>query len=96
MKNKKGFDNRVFLLESEWKTYLKRAPVRYTNKKKEDLCSVCGKTGTNDNPLQNAHIIPFIFGVTTLALTPEYLDSDENIVTAHKCGCNKSAEAQVQ
>jgi hypothetical protein len=87
-----GFDGRQFLLEAEWTTYRRRKPVRYIRKPKKGKCEVCGRPGTADNPLQNAHRIGFDVGVIDLALTPEYLDSDENIVTAHRTTCNRTSE----
>jgi hypothetical protein len=66
--------------------------VRYICKPKAGKCEVCGGPGTADNPLQNAHIIGFDVGVVDLALTPEYLDSDENIGTAHRKTCNRDSE----
>jgi hypothetical protein len=87
-----GFDGRQFLLEAEWTTYRRRKPVRYIRKPKASMCEVCGRPGTADNPLQNAHGIGFDVGVIDLALTPEYLDSDENIKTAHRKTCNQAVE----
>jgi hypothetical protein len=87
-----GFDGRVFLTEEEWMTYRRRKPVRYIHKVKPELCEVCGKTPTPGNPLENSHQIGFRSGVIYLGLTPEYVDNDENIVSAHKRKCNKSAE----
>ncbi len=87
-----GFDGRRFLLEAEWTTYRRRKPVRYIRKAKAGECQVCGRPGNPDNPLQNAHVIGFDVGVIDLALTPEYLDSDENIVTAHRKTCNRVSE----
>lgn len=87
-----GFDGRQFLLEAEWLTYRRRKPVRYIRKKKTQQCEVCGKPETIDNPFQNAHLIGFDVGVIDLALTPDYLDSDENIVTAHRKTCNRTSE----
>ena len=91
-----GFDGRQFLTEEEWRTYLRRKPVRYISKGKPDVCQLCGKLGTSDNPLQNAHRIGFDFGILNLALTPEYLDGDRNIVAAHRKTCNKSVEVDAE
>jgi hypothetical protein len=49
-----------------------------------------------DNPLQSAHVIGFDVGVIDLGLTPEFLDSEENIVTAHRRTCNKKVELDLQ
>jgi hypothetical protein len=48
--------------------------------------------GDASNRLQNAHVIGFGVGVVYLALTPDYLDSAANIVTAHQKTCNKGSE----
>jgi hypothetical protein len=84
-----GFDNRVFLTDPEWKTYLKRAPVRYVKHQKASCCVVCGGSSKK---LQNAHLIPFLKGVKKYKLTPDFLDRRENIVTACIGSCNKSCE----
>jgi hypothetical protein len=88
----KGFADRVFLTSAEWDTFCRRRPVRYIHKRKEPICQVCGLPPTPDNPLQNAHIISFDIGVIDLALTPDYLDSDANILSAHRNHCNKASE----
>ena len=88
----KGFDGRVFLTDAEHETYMRRMPVRYVRHKKAAMCCVCGLPGSATNPLENAHKIPFGLGVRKFRLTPDYLDSKENIVTAHKSSCNKSCE----
>jgi hypothetical protein len=87
-----GLEGRQFLMEVEWMTYRRRKPVRYIRKKKDLKCGVCGQPETADNPFQNAHIIGFDLGVIDLALCPEFLDSDANIVTAHKKRCNRASE----
>lgn len=89
---KKGFDGRVFLHEFEWQTYSRRMPVRYIRGKKSDVCAICGNPPSADNPLEHSHLIPFRYGVLNLGLTPDFLDSPENIVSAHKRVCNKRAE----
>ena len=38
-----GFDGRRFLTEEEWRTYLRRKPVRYIRKAVSEACEVCGK-----------------------------------------------------
>jgi len=91
-----GFDGRRFLSEAEWHTYCRRKPVRYIRKRKESKCRFCDRPGTDDNPLQNAHIISFDKGVIELALTPDFLDSDANIVTAHRVGCNRATELDLR
>jgi len=86
----------MFLTEAEWLTYCRRKPVRYIRTPKTDVCQVCPLAGSPDNPLQNAHIIGFDVGVIDLGLTPEFLDSDENIITAHRQSCNKQSELDLQ
>lgn len=88
----KGFDGRVFLTDAEHETYMRRMPVRYVKHRKALVCCVCGLPGTATNPLENAHRIPFSLGVRKFKLTPDYLDSTENIVTAHRAVCNKACE----
>jgi hypothetical protein len=87
-----GFDGRMFLTEEEWRTYVRRKPVRFIDKERDGVCQVCGKPADESNPLQNAHRISFGLGVIYLALTPDFLDDDDNIVTAHRKGCNAKAE----
>lgn len=87
-----GFDGRIFLDEAEWQTYCRRKPVRYIRRAKSDTCEVCPEPPSADNPLQSAHIIGFDIGVIELGLTPEFLDSQANIVTAHRRTCNKRSE----
>ena len=60
------------------------------------VCEVCGKPGSTENPLQNAHIIGFDVGVIDLGLSPDFLDSDQNIKTAHRSTCNKQTELDLQ
>ena len=92
MKANIGFGERVFLAEHEWSTYIKRMPVRYIKKKKDGICFVCGNSETQDNLFESSHIIGFRLGIVTLGLTPDFLDKDNNIVTAHKKTCNKTVE----
>lgn len=87
-----GFEGRIFLTKEEWQTYCRRKPVRYIKKKKDSLCCVCNKPAEKDNPFENAHVIGFDLGIIDLALTPDYLDSPENIMTAHRTICNKKTE----
>lgn len=87
-----GFEGRVFLEECEWRTYVRRMPVRYIRKSHATVCEVCGLPPSKDNPLQHSHIIGFKLGVLDLALTPDFLDSHDNIISAHKRGCNSQAE----
>jgi hypothetical protein len=87
-----GFSGRMFLDEPEWLTYCRRKPVRYIRTAKATVCQVCSLPGSSVNPLQNAHIVGFDVGVIDLGLTPEFLDSDKNIVTAHRRTCNKQSE----
>jgi hypothetical protein len=71
-KSNVGFDGRVFLTEAEWRTYLRRKPVRYIHKTKAPACQVCGQGPEDDNPFQNAHKIGFDMGIVQLALTPDF------------------------
>jgi len=91
-----GFNGKIFLTKEQWDTYRKRMPVRYISKKKKTLCEICGKQSEKNNPIQNAHKIGFRLGILYLGLTPEYVDKDENIVSAHKTKCNKSAELDLE
>ncbi len=86
-----GFGGRMFLTKEEWDTYRRRKPVRYIRGKHADLCSVCSKVAEQDNPFQHAHRIGFEVGIIYLGLTPDYIDSHPNIVTAHKRKCNREA-----
>ena len=70
----------MFLDEAEWLTYCKRKPVRYIRTFKAAVCQVCGQPGSPENPLQKAHIIGFDVGVIDLGMTPDFLDSEKNIV----------------
>lgn len=92
IKSNLGFGGRTFLTKDEWETYLKRKPVRYIKKKHSQTCEICNLPQTRTNPFQCAHKIGFQIGVVYLALTPEFVDSHDNIVTAHRQSCNISAE----
>lgn len=92
MKSNVGFGGAVFLTEVEYQTYIKRMPVRYIRKTHDLQCAHCGLPGTVDNPLQHAHKIGFAQGVLKFALTPDFLDSRTNIVSAHRAKCNKAVE----
>lgn len=87
-----GFGSRIFLTESEWLTYLKRMPVRYISDARNPVCAVCGLPGTKENPLTHGHIIGFSVGIADLGLTPDFVDSRENLQTAHRKTCNKATE----
>lgn|GEM_PF-1799108 len=91
-----GFGTRVFLTKAEWNTYRRRKPVRYIKRTHEPQCFVCGGPETASNPFEHAHRIGFEIGVICLGLTPDYLDGPENIVTAHKKGCNRTAELEIE
>ena len=88
----KGFEGRIFLTSAEHETYLRRMPVRYLRQPLQPVCAICGKGPTGDNPFERSHRVPFGLGVRRFKLTPDWLDSDHNIVTAHRKGCNKAAE----
>lgn len=87
-----SFDGRVFLLDNEWDTYNRRMPVRYIRRKHTAVCYNCGLPSTADNPFQHAHLIPFNSGIKRFRLTPDFLDSPKNIVSAHRKICNKAVE----
>lgn len=87
-----GFDGKKFLTDDEWKCYLRRLHVRYIKKKKDAICCICGLPASAGKPLENAHKIPFAVGIRKYKLTPDYLDGDDNIVTAHRGMCNKKCE----
>ena len=86
----------MFLDEAEWRTYCRRKPVRYIRRPKATKCAWCSLPGCPENPLQCAHVIGFDMGVMDLGLTPEFLDSKDNIVTAHRRTCNKQSELSLQ
>ena len=87
-----SFDGRVFLTTAEWETYLRRMPVRYIKRHHSATCHLCGLPSEEGNPLQHSHLIPFNSGVKKYKLTPDFLDSEHNIVSAHRSGCNKGVE----
>jgi len=87
-----GFDGRMFLTKEEWDTYRRRKPVRYVRGHHAERCYVCDRPAEEENPFQHAHRIGFEIGVIYLGLTPDYVDSHPNIVTAHKRKCNRQAE----
>lgn len=91
-----GFDGRIFLEEAEWQTYCRRKPVRYIRTAKSGTCAICPDPVSAENPLQSAHIIGFHVGVIELGLTPEFLDSAENIVIAHRRTCNRQSELDLE
>jgi len=90
------FDGRVFLTEAEHQTYLRRMPVRFTKFDRSQNCCICGLPGTPENPIQAAHVIGFNYGVKLLRLTPDYLDSPENLKPVHRSTCNKSVELSIE
>jgi len=91
-----GFEGRVFLTEGEWRTYLRRPPVRFPARDNpistDSLCEICKTPRAEANPFQLAHRIPFVRGVCVLALTPEFLDNPRNLAVAHRQQCNKTIE----
>lgn len=87
-----SFDGRVFLTTAEWETYLRRMPVRYIKRQHSTTCHLCGLPPEEGNPLQHSHLIPFNLGVKKYRLTPDFLDSEHNIVSAHRSVCNKGVE----
>ena len=91
-----GFHARVFLTKAEWDTYRRRKPVRYIKRTHGRVCAVCGESATLANPLEHSHIIGFELGVICLGLTPDYVDSSRNIVSAHKQSCNNASELTLE
>lgn len=94
-----GFDDRVFLTPEEHDTYLRRLPVRYSRKNLptgKGRCSVCNEAAREDNALQAAHVVPFNTGTIHLWLTPDWLDSEHNLVWAHAKDCNNRVEIHGQ
>jgi len=75
-------------------------PVRYIRGKQKsrilkrdgNKCVVCGAT----KGLTMAHLIPYRKGILTGKFTPEYLNRDENIVTACRKVCNNKVEKSVE
>ena len=96
MKNNIGFDDRIFLTKEEWETYIRRMPVRYIRKRKREICQICGKPPSKNNSFELSHIIGFKIGIVSFGLTPDFLDKDENIVSAHKRKCNSKAELTIE
>src|SRR5438445_13659975 len=90
-----GFGRRPFLTESEWRTYLKRPPVRrgYIQFRKirgneAKKCAACAKREFERNPLQAGYRINALNGVRYLALTQDFLDEAGRLVWAHMKECN--------
>lgn len=92
------FDERIWLTDAEWITYLRRPPVRYPSVRKDvidrdgPLCTHCGSSDETTQPLQMAHRIGFNQGVAKFGLTPDFLDGADNIVLAHRGACNNHME----
>jgi len=93
-----GFDGRITLTSKEWETYQRRPPIRYTLSQYGNIprptscdyrhCSVPAKSAKR---IASAHGIAFQFGIAKLGLTPDWLDSNENIVGwAHEGSCNNT------
>jgi hypothetical protein len=91
-----GFGQRIFLTSAEWNTYRLRKPVRYIKRSHGKSCAVCGEPEAATNPLEHSHQISFEIGVICLGLTPDYVDSPRNIVSAHKKNCNKASELTIE
>ncbi len=92
----RGFEGRTFLTKVEWETYDRRIAVRYPlndvwgSRPRPAKCEVCQRRGSDENPLQLAHKIPWYLGILELGLTPEWLDGRHNLVWAHRTMCNRS------
>ncbi|MBC8501888.1 MAG: hypothetical protein H8D35_02025 [Nitrosopumilus sp.] len=90
-------NNGVFLTKEEWETFIRWGiPVRYNRNKKKSFCQICGKPPSKDNPFDHSHMIGYSVGIVTFGLTPDFLNSDENIVSAHRKLCNSKAEITTQ
>src|SRR2546422_9831632 len=93
----RGFDGRLTLTPEEWDTYQRRPPLRRTLAQYPDIrrpptCGYrhCSVPAESSKPITLVHGIGFDFGVHELGLTPEWLDSPENLVGwAHAGNCNK-------
>lgn len=70
----------------------KKKACKILKKEKNTVCIVCGLSESDDLPMQNAHVIGLDMGIIDLGLTPDFLDSDSNIVTAHRGVCNQDCE----
>ena len=55
-------------------------------------CRHCGRPATGENPLQICHRIPFLKGIIEGGYTPDYLNRPDNLIWAHRTGCNKAVE----
>ena len=89
-----SFEGRTFLTKEEWQTYQRRPPEKYPRQGKQppEVCQVCQRPPSTENPLQYAHKISARYGVWYLALTPEFLDHEKHMVWAHRKECNSSVE----
>lgn len=99
MVNPEGFGGRAWLTVEEWETYRRRAAVRYPQKLRAEVikrdgetCCICGSV--NGKPIQLAHHVPFKMGLIDFGLTPEWLDSIDNLRLAHQGSCNDLAECK--
>ena len=92
-----GFDGRLTLTPEEWESYKRRPPVRYTlqqygNIPRPSTCDYesCSVPRSTKKRITLAHGIGFQFGIAELGLTPDWLDSNDNLVGwAHEGICNK-------
>ncbi|MBA1838158.1 hypothetical protein GC584_08075 [Corynebacterium sp. zg912] len=100
LKDPAGFSGQTWLTPSEWETYRKEVPRRFSGKRREAIikrdgekCAHCkGKTGI----LQVTHIVPFDIGVVDFGLTPWWLTQDENLALAHKNNCSSHVRLGIE
>jgi len=65
-----------------------RSPSDYKNEKHK-ICISCGKGGTKSNPITNGHKTPYGKGIFEFSLSPEFLNSEQNVVRIHRRkGCD--------
>jgi hypothetical protein len=93
-----GFDGRRFLTKPEWEAYCRHRPAHRTSRRSlhVEVCYVCGETASVERPFQFAHRIGFLQGILLFGLTPDYVDRQENLVTAHRGACNDAAELTLE
>src|SRR5437867_398338 len=92
-----GFKGRLTLTPDEWQTYQRRPPIRYSlsqyrNIPRPTSCDYqhCPVPAKSTKRITLAHGIGFQFGIAKLGLTPDWLDSNDNLVGwAHEGICNK-------
>lgn len=92
-----GFAGQIWLTDEQWDTYRRVPPVRYvrhklvTSNNSDSIvqCFSCGKTDSIKN-LQVAHLIGHSAGIVDWGLTPDWLESPDNLVFTHPGQCNNN------